>query len=396
MIATATSASSEITYNAGRTRFREFLADKGLGADVFTHGAAVTGKVVLSFALHLRERKVHVGTLDPPRECPILGTYINGLISGLVNWLAEVHPAAAPHVRTPQLAAMIDAFTRQDIDIYRGPSDAHCNIPLGCEFVTRVLAALDTRLPHADTRVLYRALVIAEFAFGSRVHELIDQDATRAAPRRAPHTDRPVVNHVAKVRDLCFRVHVDNSTQIWVTADQLASTYADKRVSVVQLTLDHTKNKPSGTQPISVFFNPKGPDAPFCAVDALTHYARRFCTHRYRNAALFHGAQYDLLREVLRSVATSCGLNPTRVLVRGFRSGCCMATSPEVFADPGAIAAKVQQAYQGWADGGERPYAKGLMGVGQIKSLSLYDTTINTVDDMRARYMRFGEPVNQA
>ena len=204
------------------------------------------------------------------------------------------------------------------------------------------------------------------------------------------------VNHAAKVRDLLFRVHVDPSTQVWVTASELRDAYPGKRVSVVQLMLDHTKNKPAGTQPIAVFFNPKGSTAPFCVTDALDQYARLFCAQRHRNDVLFHGARYDVLREILRMVAMACGLNPSRVLVRGFRSGCCMATSPEAFADPAAIAAKVQQAYQGWADGGQRPYDKGLMGLGQLKSLGLYDMSINTVDDMRTRYMRFVAPADQA
>jgi hypothetical protein len=65
-----------------------------------------------------------------------------------------------------------------------------------------------------------------------------------------------------------------------------------------------------------------------------------------------------------------------------------MATSPDTMADPEALAARVQQHYQGWRPGGQRPYAHGLMGLGQIKSLGLYDMSINTIADTRARFMR--------
>jgi hypothetical protein len=159
--------------------------------------------------------------------------------------------------------------------------------------------------------------------------------------------------------------------------------------SVVQLILDHTKNQPEGALPVALHFNPRR--GPFCFVAEAAAYARQVCAGRPRGEKLFRGARYEVLRDVLREVATACGLNPARVLVRGFRSGCCMATSPDAFADPAAVAAKVQQAYQGWADGGQRPYAKGLMGLGRVKSLDLYDPTINTVNDAVTRYMRFAE-----
>ena len=49
---------------------------------------------------------------------------------------------------------------------------------------------------------------------------------------------------------------------------------------------------------------------------------------------------------------------------------------------------KVKQGAQGWAEGGEQPYDKGTFSVGRAKSLSLYDTSINSIADCRALYMR--------
>jgi hypothetical protein len=49
---------------------------------------------------------------------------------------------------------------------------------------------------------------------------------------------------------------------------------------------------------------------------------------------------------------------------------------------------KVKQNAQGWAAGGERPYDKGTLSVGQAKALSLYDPSINSIADCRAMYMR--------
>jgi len=66
-----------------------------------------------------------------------------------------------------------------------------------------------------------------------------------------------------------------------------------------------------------------------------------------------------------------------------------MASTPDAFNDPGAMVARVQQQYQGWADGGQQPYDRGLMGIGRIKSLALYNITINRVRDIVARFNRF-------
>lgn len=66
-----------------------------------------------------------------------------------------------------------------------------------------------------------------------------------------------------------------------------------------------------------------------------------------------------------------------------------MATSPDAFDNPGQMAANIQQQFGGWAENGQRPYAKGLMGIGMIKSLSIYDMSINTIQDIIARFNRF-------
>ena len=66
-----------------------------------------------------------------------------------------------------------------------------------------------------------------------------------------------------------------------------------------------------------------------------------------------------------------------------------MASSPDAFVDPGEMVAKVQQQFQGWAEGGQRPYDKGHMGIGKVKSLSLYELNTNRIRDIVARFNRF-------
>ena len=368
-------------------RFREFMQAHRLGRHLLNFGATFTGRIMESFAVHLRQRMKLDANLSPPRMRPILGAYINSLISGVVKWVAIRNPTISHQLRTPRLASIIDAFNREDIET-RGPDDAHCVIPLSCEFLVRVLIALDARF-HNDprSRIRYRALAIGEYVFGARVYELIDRDRGLGSPA-SPDTDRPVLNHAALVRDILFRVHPDDNTQLWVSAQQVATTHAQFRISVITLYHDHTKNKPRGTAPISVWYNPHGHDAPFCAVDAFATYARTFCTSAPPETKLFANATASVLRDAIKDVARAAGLPPLRAHIRGFRSGCCMATSPDVLADPDALAARVQQQYQGWAEGGQRPYAKGLMGLGQLKSTDLYDITINPITDLVARYTR--------
>jgi hypothetical protein len=63
-----------------------------------------------------------------------------------------------------------------------------------------------------------------------------------------------------------------------------------------------------------------------------------------------------------------------------------MTSSPDAFDNPGQLVAQVQQQYQGWSPGGQRPYARGLMGIGMIKSRSLYDMSLNRINDIVARF----------
>lgn len=388
-LATASvAASTEAAYaSVAMTRFREFMKAMRLTPHLLNYGNTVTGRIIECFAVWMRERTVLDTNLSPPRRRPVTGTYINSAISGVVSWVAARNPDVAAHLRTFRLSKIIDAFNREDIAT-RGPDDAHCAIPLSCEFLTRVLAAIDARFandPRSRTR--YRALAIGEFVFGARVFELIDKDRS-LAPQLSPSTDRPVLNHAALWRDLQLRVHLADGSQRWATPQEAATTYASCRVSVITLYHDHTKNKPKGTQPMSVWYNTRGPDAPFCAVDAFTTYARTFGALADPAAKLFAGATAGVLRNAVKAVAQASGLPPARAHIRGFRSGCCTATSPDALSDPDAAVARVQQLYQGWAEGGQRPYAKGLMGLGQLKSVDLYDVTINPIADLVARYTR--------
>ena len=105
----------------------------------------------------------------------------------------------------------------------------------------------------------------------------------------------------------------------------------------------------------------------------------RIYPHSYSLTKLIH---YDLIciscREVIKHGGGNYGMNRRRVHLRGFRTGCCMTSSPDAFVNPGEMAANVQQQFQGWAPGGQQPYARGLMGIGMIKSILL-----NRIRDMR-------------
>ena len=73
-----------------------------------------------------------------------------------------------------------------------------------------------------------------------------------------------------------------------------------------------------------------------------------------------------------------------------------MTSSPDAFYDPADMAARAQQQHQGWADGGQRPYARGLMSLGRIKSESLYNESINPMRDILKRFnkYRYVEPAD--
>ena len=299
----------------------------------------------------------------------------------MVSYVTARDPTIGRQLRSPALATLLNGYRREDTET-RGPSYAHCPIPLGGPFVRLAIAAIHAALETAPhLAVMYTAVLLAEYGFGSRVYEILDRDHGGDA-RRAPDTDRALVNHAITVGDTLFPIDGE-----WRDASTVAN-YPDSQCRVMGLHPRHTKNHPDGAPPTHVWYNAMGPTNPFCIVDALRQHAVLHCTGDPPTAKLFKSADDDWLRRTLKRVATQCGLNPDRVHIRGLRSGCCMATSPDTMADPEALAARVQQHYQGWRPGGQRPYAHGLMGLGQIKSLGLYDMSINTIADTRARFMR--------
>ena len=336
---------------------------------------------MLSFAAYLRARTHFDRLLIPPRDRPILSSYINTLLTHVVKYVEPRDPSVSRQLRSPALATLLAGYHREDTEI-RGPTDDHCPIPISGPLVSLVLTEITAEFdnaPHLAT--LYRAVLLAEYGFGSRVYELLDHDHGASA-KRTRETDRSWINHAAIVDSLLFRFGNE-----WVSAAH-AAAYTDQPCFVVGIHPRHTKNHPDGAPPSYVWYNASGADAPFCIVDALRRHAVAHCTGAQPTAMLFAGANDDVLRRLLKRVAARHGLNPDRVHIRGLRSGCCMATSPDTMADPEALATRVQQHYQGWREGGQRPYAHGLMGLGQIKSLGLYDMTVNTVADLRARFMR--------
>ena len=381
------SPSSEATYQQGVVHFTSFMADNGLDKHVLQHGAHVTPLVALSFIKWLRARMVYDDKLHPPRLRPITAGYIDSCVSHLVKFVERSNGAIASTLRSSDSAALLNAYRHNDT-IIRGPLDSYCVIPLGCEFVTLVLAAIDLHFHNdAPNRALYRVVVLIEYCFGSRVYEVLDRDRGEN-PDLSPESDRPYVNHAVKSRDVLLKWSSDSS---WYPIHAV-TTFPSGPAQVAELLHDHTKNHPEGPSPVAVWFNPAGPSAPFCLLHELHEFAHLWCTDMDPEKTLFASADDRLLRGLFKRVAVQVGFNPHRTHLRGLRSGCCMTSTPDAF-DPSAhITAKVQQAYQGWADNGQQPYAKGLLGLGQIKSRGLYDLTLNTVQDTLARFMRYDRP----
>ena len=339
--------------------------------------------VILSFIKWLRARTVYDPKLVPPRRRPITANCIDSYTTHVVKFVERSNAALAATLRSLDSAALIRAYRHNDT-IIRGPLDSYCVIPLGCEFVTLALEAIDRHF-HSDpaSRALYRAVVLVEYCFGGRVYEILDRDRGEN-PDLSPESDRPYVNHAVKARDLLLRWS-DRDT--WHPIHTVA-TFPEGPPRVAELLHDHTKNHPEGPSPVAVWFNPAGHTSPFCTLHELHEFAKYWCPGMTAEQTLFAAADDKILRRIFKDVATTVGFNPHRTHLRGLRSGCCMTSSPDAFDTSSHITEKVQQAYQGWADNGQRPYAKGLMGLGQVKSLGLYDLTINTVNDTLARFMR--------
>ena len=355
----------------------------GLDRHVLQHGENVTPLVILSFIKWLRARTTYDAKLVPPRNRPITGAYIDSCITHVVKFVERHDATLSSTLRSRDSAALVRAYKHNDT-IIRGPLDSYCVIPLGCEFVAMVLAEIDTsfRTDQAG-RSLYRSVVLAEYGFGGRVYEILDRFHGEN-PDLSPESDRPYFNHAVRARDVLLRWTVDGP---WLPA-HTPSAFPPGPAQVAELMHDHTKNHPDGPSPVAVWCNPNGPLAPFCIVHEITEFARLWCGDIDPDQTLFVAANDHLLRRIFKTVAVQAGYNPHRTHLRGLRSGCCMTSTPDAFDASAHITDRIQQAYQGWAPDGQRPYARGLMGLGQIKSLGLYDLTLNTVQDTLARFMR--------
>ena len=377
------SPSSETTYLQGIVHFTTFMDANQLDRTVLLHGAHITSMVVLSFIKWLRARTVYDVRLVPPRNRPITARYIDSCVTHVVKYVERSNPDLAATLRSRASTALLNAYRNNDV-IIRGPLDGYCVIPLGCEFVTLALRAIDLRF-HNDSanRALYRTVVLVEYCCGGRVYEILDRYRGEN-PDLSPESDRPYVNHAVKARDLLLRW---SSGGTWHPIHAVDSFPAGP-AQVAELLHDHTKNHPEGPTPVAVWFNPAGHTSPFCLLHELREFATHWCSGMDAEQTLFAAADDSTLRRIFKEVAITVGFNPHRTHLRGLRSGCCMTSTPDAFDASAHITAKVQQAYQGWADNGQQPYARGLMGLGQIKSLGLYDLTLNTVHDTLARFMR--------
>ena len=379
--------SSEERYLQGIVHFVTFMADNELDRSVFQHGAQVTSSVTMSFVKWLRARTIYDEKLVPPRRRPITANCIDSYVTHVVKYVERSNAELAATLRSRGCTALISAYRHNDT-IIRGPLDSYCVIPLGCEFVALALRAINTHFNNDPAnRALYRTVVLVEYCFGGRVYEILDRDRGEN-PDLSPESDRPYVNHAVKARDLLLRW---GDSDTWHPAHTVA-TFPEGPARVAELLHDHTKNHPDGPSPVAVWANPAGHTNPFCTLYEINEFARRWCPGMAADQTLFAAADDRTLRRIFKEVAVTIGFNPHRTHLRGLRSGCCMTSTPDAFDASAHITEKVQQAYQGWADEGQRPYAKGLMGLGQIKSLGLYDLTLNTVNDTLARFMRHDRP----
>ena len=359
------------------------MEDNKLERNCFQHNVTTNQLIFASFTRYLRNRTVWDKLLIPPRFRPITGLYINSLLSHAKKWMELRDPVIASNLRSSTTAGLITAYVSND-HIIRGPLDAYKHIPFGPQFVLEVLKEIDVVFrSDPAARSLYRTLVLCEFGFGSRVNEFIDKDQGES-PELSPESSRPVLNHAARCDDIAMQWTEGGK---WLKLSEY-SQFPAGTPQVATVFHDHTKNHPEGTLPISIWANPIGP-TPFCVLTDLREYARLWHTTMIPHEKLFSSAKDTILRQIVKTVAVRVGFNPRRCQLRGFRSGNCTATTPDAFNDPGKAAANAQDAYSGWAQGGSKPYARGNMAAGQMKSLAIYDLSINTINDGLHRYMRF-------
>jgi|FrelakmetLWP11LW_1041352.scaffolds.fasta_scaffold01564_2 hypothetical protein len=380
------SPSSEETYQQGVVHFVSFMDENGLDRNLLQHGKNVNHMIILSFIKYLRSRTVFDDKLVPPRNRPITAGYIDSCTTHVVKFVERSNADLASTLRSRDSAALISAYKHNDT-IIRGPLDSYCPIPLGCEFVALALGDIDIMFCNDPaSRALYRTVVLVEYSFGGRVYEILDR-FHGGNPDLSPESARPYINHAVKARDLLLRWSCEGRWHPIYTV----ATFPDGPAQVAELLHDHTKNHPDGPTPVAVWRNPRGHDSPFCILHELTQFAVYWCHSMAPEQTLFAAADDKLLRRIFKAVAVRIGFNPNRTHLRGLRSGCCMSSTPDAFDDSAHMTDRVQQAYQGWAPNGQRPYARGLMGLGQIKSLGLYDLTLNTVNDTLARFMRHAQ-----
>lgn len=370
----AIEASSESQYEVGMGHFNAFCTSYGIPSDWYRCDDDAHAQIVMcAFVEHLRNTRK--STL--PCGGPIQAKTINEYVTHVVRHIGEPF---ASRLRSDKLTDQIAKYTLQDIDV-RGPKASWTSIPIGCELTGKIIDHF--RVQFKDDPMscaLYSAMAALYYGAGSRVRELGDRDNPEC-PRLAP-SGRQHKSHSAHACDICF---LDPNTSVWVPSHDVdALPISPLAVSVH---LSHTKNAKQGPPPIVVYRNPKGTDAPFCVPTIVRSCAAML--RRKSGDVFFKGVEMPIMTGSIRTVGGSNGLAENRLFPRGWRSGSCMSISEDVLF--GVIAStqqKVKQNAQGWAAGGERPYDKGTLSVGQAKALSLYDPSINSIADCRAMYMR--------
>jgi len=233
--------------------------------------------------------------------------------------------------------------------------------------------------PDSDQYHEYSTITALYYGIGSRVGELADKDS--GLVRLAP-SGRAVLGHYARTADFTV-LHPTNG---WIPASN--HDLLPSHPLAIVLSLCHTKNRKKGALPAAIYSNPNGPNSPFCIPSIFVAAAK----HLKRQPAdvFFRGIDLSVLTDIARTVARSVGFTESRVKIRGWRSGSCMATGGDILLNMAeATHKRIKTTTQGWASAnGDAPYDKGSFTAAKAKAVNIYNMDINSVSEGLSKYER--------
>lgn len=327
---------------------------------------------------------------------PILHSSVDGYVTHLVHAITVQYDAEiAGKIRSKELKTVLAGISREDV-INRGPSDGWCLVPLGCEFVVKLLADIDSHFSrlyqlNSDTHLAHRCAVLSEYMFGLRVFEAIPKSTNNhtqpsGAPSDADH-DRSALIHTLEVRMLSFKWPDNPKTYF---AHKPTDFPAGPPLSATIMP-SSSKNWAAGSEPSTIYRNSM--DQPFNQTfDAVSELWKYVCqSKRAPTDFLFSGVKDKTLRVLLKTTARNNKIDERRAHLRCLRIGCCSATTPDIFDYSVAMVAAVRQQHQHWRPGNEQPYVHAQLSGSKLKSLQLYDIRLTNIADVIARFMRFSD-----